>query len=104
MSEKILLIDGYSILNRAYYGLPSLTSSRGEPTGGVYGFMNILYKMIDQEAPQYIAVAFLLCLSFRIMACSLPPPPTTSIFIKSTILLNKITARAKYPRFLKISV
>ena len=58
MSEKILLIDGYSILNRAYYGLPSLTSSRGEPTGGVYGFMNILYKMIDQEAPQYIAVAF----------------------------------------------
>ncbi|MBQ7247995.1 MAG: DNA polymerase I [Lachnospiraceae bacterium] len=58
MSEKILLIDGYSILNRAYYGLPALTNSRHEPTGGIYGFMNIMYKMIDQELPQYIAVAF----------------------------------------------
>ena len=58
MSEKILLIDGYSILNRAYYGLPALTNSKGEPTGGIYGFMNIMYRMIDQESPQYIAVAF----------------------------------------------
>ncbi len=58
MSEKILLIDGYSILNRAYYGLPALTNSRHEPTGGIYGFMNIMYRMIEQESPQYIAVAF----------------------------------------------
>ena len=58
MQEKILLIDGFSILNRAYYGVPPLTNSLGEPTGGVYGFMNIIYKIIDEERPRYIAVAF----------------------------------------------
>ena len=58
MSGKILLIDGHSILNRAFYGVPPLTSSSGVPTGGVYGFMNIMYKIIEQENPTHIAVAF----------------------------------------------
>ena len=43
MSEKILLIDGHSILNRAFYGLPDLTNSEGKHTGAVYGFLNILH-------------------------------------------------------------
>lgn len=43
MSEKILLIDGHSILNRAFYGLPDLTNSEGKHTGAVYGFLNILF-------------------------------------------------------------
>ena len=44
MSEKILLIDGHSILNRAFYGLPDLTNSEGKHTGAVYGFLNILFS------------------------------------------------------------
>ncbi len=58
MKEKILLIDGHSIINRAFYGLPDLTSSEGIHTGAVYGFLNILLRMIDDEKPDYLAVAF----------------------------------------------
>ena len=56
--EKILLIDGYSIINRAFYGLPMLTNAQGEPTNGVYGFLNILFKLLDEEQPTHLAVAF----------------------------------------------
>ena len=58
MSEKILLIDGHSILNRAFYGLPDLTNSEGKHTGAVYGFLNILFRTIEEEKPQYLTVAF----------------------------------------------
>ena len=58
MSEKILLIDGHSILNRAFYGLPDLTNSEGKHTGAVYGFLNILFRILEEENPQYLAVAF----------------------------------------------
>lgn len=58
MSEKILLIDGHSILNRAFYGLPDLTNSQGKHTGAVYGFLNILFKTLEEEKPGYLAVAF----------------------------------------------
>ena len=56
--EKIVLIDGHSILNRAFYGVPDLTNSEGTHTGGVYGFLNIMLKILDEEQPQYMAVAF----------------------------------------------
>ncbi len=58
MSEKILLIDGHSILNRAFYGLPDLTNSEGTHTGAVYGFLNILFRILDEEKPDYLTVAF----------------------------------------------
>ena len=58
MSEKILLIDGHSILNRAFYGLPDLTNSEGRHTGAVYGFLNILFRILDEEKPDYLTVAF----------------------------------------------
>ena len=58
MCEKILLIDGHSILNRAFYGLPDLTNSEGLHTGAVYGFLNILFKVLGEEKPEYLAVAF----------------------------------------------
>ena len=51
MCEKILLIDGHSILNRAFYGLPDLTNSEGLHTGAVYGFLNILFKVLGEEKP-----------------------------------------------------
>ena len=49
MCEKLLLIDGHSILNRAFYGLPDLTNSEGVHTGAVYGFLNILFKVLGDE-------------------------------------------------------
>ncbi|NLO10404.1 MAG: DNA polymerase I [Clostridiales bacterium] len=58
MDKKIVLIDGHSILFRAFYGLPDLTTSKGEHTNAILGFLNILYKIIDEEKPEYLAVAF----------------------------------------------
>ena len=58
LSEKILLIDGHSILNRAFYGLPDLTNSEGRHTGAVYGFFNILLRILEEENPDYLTVAF----------------------------------------------
>lgn len=58
MSEKIVLIDGHSILNRAFYGLPDLTNSEGRHTNAVYGFLNIMFKILEEESPQYLTVAF----------------------------------------------
>ena len=56
--EKLVLIDGHSILNRAFYGVPGLTNSEGLHTNAVYGFLNILFKLLEEEKPGYLAVAF----------------------------------------------
>lgn len=56
--EKILLIDGNSILNRAFYGLPDMANSNGQHTNAVLGFINILMKVVEEENPDYITVAF----------------------------------------------
>ncbi len=58
MSEKIVLIDGHSIINRAFYGVPDLTNSEGLHTNGIYGFLNIMFRILDEEKPEYLAVAF----------------------------------------------
>ncbi|MGO5051378.1 DNA polymerase I [Lachnospiraceae bacterium LCP25S3_G4] len=58
MEKKIVLIDGHSILNRAFYGVPDLTNSQGLHTNAIYGFLNILFKIIDEEQPDYLTVAF----------------------------------------------
>ncbi|MCQ2537723.1 MAG: DNA polymerase I [Lachnospiraceae bacterium] len=55
---KIVLIDGNSIANRAYFGLPDLTTSKGAHTNAVLGFLNIMTKILDEEKPEYLAVAF----------------------------------------------
>lgn len=56
--QKIVLIDGHSILNRAFYGIPDLTNAEGMHTNAVYGFLNILFKILDEEKPEYLTVAF----------------------------------------------
>lgn len=56
--NKILLIDGHSILNRAFYGVPPLTNFEGLHTNAVYGFINIMLKSLEDEHADYIAVAF----------------------------------------------
>ena len=58
MKKKIVLIDGHSILNRAFYGIPDLTNAEGVHTNAVYGFLNILFKILDEERPEYLTVAF----------------------------------------------
>ena len=58
MSEKLVLIDGHSILNRAFFGIPDLTNSEGLHTNAVYGFLNIMFKILEEEQPDYLTVAF----------------------------------------------
>ncbi|HSG66982.1 MAG TPA: 5'-3' exonuclease H3TH domain-containing protein, partial [Gammaproteobacteria bacterium] len=56
--RKLILVDGSSYLYRAFHALPPLTSSRGEPTGAVLGVLNMVNKLLKEEAPQLIAVVF----------------------------------------------
>ena len=56
--KKIVLIDGHSILNRAFYGVPDLSNSEGFHTNAVYGFLNIMFKILEEEQPDYLTVAF----------------------------------------------
>ena len=58
MNKKLVLIDGHSILSRAFFGLPDLTNSEGLHTNAVYGFLNILFKILEEEKPDYLTVAF----------------------------------------------
>ena len=58
MKEKIVLFDGNSIVNRAFYGVQDLSNSEGLHTNGIYGFLNIMMKILDEERPQYMAIAF----------------------------------------------
>ena len=56
--EKLVLIDGNSLINRAFYAMPLLTTKSGTPTNAVYGFMNMFFKMLIDIKPTYVAVAF----------------------------------------------
>lgn len=58
MSEKLVLIDGNSIINRAFYGVPDLTNAEGFHTNAIYGFLNIMFKILEEEAADYLVVAF----------------------------------------------
>ncbi|MCR5108440.1 MAG: DNA polymerase I [Lachnospiraceae bacterium] len=58
MSEKLVLIDGNSIINRAFFGIPTLTNADGFHTNAIYGFLNIMFKILDEENPDYLAIAF----------------------------------------------
>ena len=51
MGEKLILIDGHSILNRAFYGVPDLTNAEGIHTNAMNGLLNILFKFLDEEKP-----------------------------------------------------
>lgn len=55
---KLVLIDGHSILNRAFYGIPDLSNAKGLHTNAVYGFLNIMFKILEEEQADYLAVAF----------------------------------------------
>lgn len=58
MADRFLIVDGYSILNRAYYGVPFLSNKEGFPTNGIYGFYGILLRILEDRKPTHLAVAF----------------------------------------------
>lgn len=58
MSDKIMLLDGNSLINRGFYAMPNLSNRNGEFTGGVFGFLNIFFKLLDEEQPRRAAVCF----------------------------------------------
>lgn len=58
MEKKIVLIDGHSILNRAFYGVPDLTNKEGLHTNAIYGFLNIMFKVLEEESPSHLLIAF----------------------------------------------
>ena len=56
--EKLVLIDGNSLINRAFYAMPVLSTKDGTYTNAVYGFMNMFFKMLAEEKPTFVGVAF----------------------------------------------
>ena len=54
--DKLVLIDGHSIMNRAFYGVPDLTNSEGLHTNAVYGFLNIMLKILEEEKADQILI------------------------------------------------
>ncbi len=57
MAEKVLLVDGHSLFHRAFHALPPLSTSDGRPTNAVYGFLQMLLALLEEEQPDYAAVA-----------------------------------------------
>ena len=58
MDKKLLIVDGNSLANRAFYALPFLSNHSGQPSGAIFGFANILIKVIHSEKPTHIVIAF----------------------------------------------
>lgn len=58
MENRIVIIDGNSLVNRAFYALPPLTNKEGEHTNAIYGFLTMLFKVLEDYTPGYIGVAF----------------------------------------------
>jgi len=58
VSDKLVLVDGSSYLYRAFHAMPNLTNSQGEPTGAVYGVVNMLRRLLKEQPSEYFAVVF----------------------------------------------
>jgi DNA polymerase-1 len=56
--KRLLLVDGNSLANRAFYALPPLSTNEGQPTGAVFGFLTMLFRFIAEKKPTHVAVAF----------------------------------------------
>ena len=55
---KLMILDGNSVANRAFYGVRTLTAPDGTPTNAVYGFLSLLHKLLETHAPEALCVAF----------------------------------------------
>ncbi|HHW25714.1 MAG TPA: DNA polymerase I, partial [Firmicutes bacterium] len=56
--RRLLLVDGHSLANRAFYALPALSTNAGVPTGAVFGFLTMLFRFLQEKKPTHVAVAF----------------------------------------------
>ena len=58
MADKLLLIDGSSLIHRAFFALPPLTNRKGMHTGAVYGFLRMFHRLLAELRPRWVLVAF----------------------------------------------
>ena len=58
MADKFLVIDGSSLIHRAFFALPPLTNRKGQPTGAVYGFLRMFHKLLQEVQPRWVVAAF----------------------------------------------
>ncbi len=58
MNKRLVILDTHAILHRAYHALPDFASSKGEPTGALYGLISMLIRIAQELKPDYIAAAF----------------------------------------------
>ena len=58
MADKFLVIDGSSLIHRAFFALPPLTTRKGQHTGAVYGFLRMFHKLLQDVKPRWVAAAF----------------------------------------------
>ncbi len=58
MGERLMVIDGNSLIHRAFYAMPAMTTPDGRPSNAIYGFLNMLLRAMEDYQPQYLAVAF----------------------------------------------
>lgn len=77
MAEKLILIDGHSLIHRGYHALPPLSTSHGQPTNAVYGFVQMVLPLLEAEKPDQVLVAFD------------PPGPTFRSEIDATYKANR---------------
>lgn len=100
---RLLLIDGHSLIHRAFYALPALTNTAGQPTGAVYGFINMLLKVLEEEEPRWAAVAFdLKGKTFRheaFEAYKAHRPPAPDELVSQVALVREVLAGLRIPIF-----
>ncbi len=100
---KLMVIDGNSIINRAFYGVRPLSTRDGLPTNAVYGFLNILLKLLDEEGPDALCVAFdLRAPTFRHLAYEgykAQRKPMPEDLVKQVPLLKEVLDALNIPRY-----
>src|SRR3989344_9618204 len=98
---RLVLIDGHAILHRAYHALPPLISRTGQPTGAVYGFLTMLFRIIQDLKPTYLAAAFdLPTPTFRheaYIAYQAQRPPTEQALKDQIELVKEVLVSAGTP-------
>ncbi len=102
VDKRLLLVDGHSLANRAFYALPPLTASDGTPTGAIFGFLSMLFRFLSEKRPSHVAIAFdLPGPTFRHVeyaeykAQRKPPPPEFSAQIP---ILKEVLDVLRLPR------
>ena len=58
MGERLVVIDGNSLIHRAFYAMPAMNTPDGRPSNAIYGFLNMLLRALEDYKPRYLAVAF----------------------------------------------